>query len=121
VSGTRQNVSISQVLTIEGARPFGFSGVNPTAVWHQGFILLVPTGTTPASSDLSKLATIQAAWVSFFGTAVAGRGSIATTLSVAPSIPAVTLVGFMGMMGLFLALLMWKTARTGRRATRSKR
>jgi len=48
VSGTRQNVSISQVTTIEGVRPFGFSGVNPTTVWHQGFLLLVPAGTAPA-------------------------------------------------------------------------
>jgi len=120
VTGTRQNVSISQVLTIEGARPFGFSGVNPTTVWHQGFILLVPTGTTPSSSDLSKLATIQTAWVSFFAKAVDGRGSIATAPTVAPPvIPAVTRIGFMGMMGLFLALLMWRTAMTGRSATRS--
>jgi hypothetical protein len=121
VSGTRQNVSISQVLTIEGARPFGFSGVNPTAVWHQGFILLVPTGTTPASSDLSKLATIQAAWVSFFGTAVGGRASITTTLPIASSIPATTLIGFVGMLALFVGLLTWRMVRIGRGTTRPPR
>jgi len=108
VSGTRQNVLISQVISIEGERPFGFSGVNPTTVWHQGFILLVPTGTTPSLSDLSKLEMIRTAWVSYFGTAVAGRGSIVTTLSATPSIPAITRSGYVGMLALFVALLTWK-------------
>lgn len=52
VSGTRQNVSISQVTMIDGVRPFGFSGVNPTTVWHQGFLLLVPAGTAPAGTAI---------------------------------------------------------------------
>jgi len=52
VSGTRQNVSICQVTTIEGVRPFGFSGVNPTTVWHQGFLLLVAAGTAPAGTAI---------------------------------------------------------------------
>ena len=108
VSGTRQNVSISQVMTIEGLRPFGFSGVNPTTVWHQGFILLVPAGTTPSSSDLGKLEVIRTAWVPYFGTAVAGRGSIATTLSAPSSIPAITWIGYVGTLALFIALLTWK-------------
>src|SRR5439155_14224823 len=41
VSGTRQNVPLSQVIAIEGARSpsSGFSGVNPTTTWKQAFIL----------------------------------------------------------------------------------
>jgi len=81
VSGTRQNVSISQITAIEGSRPPGFTGVNPTTVWHQAFILLVRAGTTPSSADITKIDTIRTAWVPYFANAVGGRGSISTSLT----------------------------------------
>lgn len=93
VSGTRQNVSISQITASEGVRPPGFTGVNPTTVWHQAFILLVRAGTTPSSTDLSKIETIRSAWISYFANAVGGRGSISTNLSTMPSAAAVALNG----------------------------
>lgn len=93
VSGTRQNVSISQITAIEGVRPLGFTGVNPTTVWHQAFILLVRAGTTPSSTDLSKIETIRSSWVPYFANAVGGRGSISTTLGTTPPNAAVALNG----------------------------
>jgi hypothetical protein len=87
VSGTRQNVSISQVIAIEGPRPFGFTGVNPTTVWHQAFILLVGAGTTPSTFEMSKIDTIRSAWIPYFANAVSGRGSISTNLASTPSLP----------------------------------
>lgn len=87
VSGTRQNVSIGQVTSIEGFRPSGFTGVNPTTVWHQAFILLVREGTTPSTLDMNKIDTIRAAWVPYFANAVGGRGSVSTNLATTPSLP----------------------------------
>jgi len=92
VSGTRQNVPLSQVIAIEGARSpsSGFSGVNPTTTWKQAFILLIPGGTTAQSADITKIDTIRSGWQSYFATATGGRGSIDTTvpapvISVTPS------------------------------------
>ncbi|TAL41434.1 MAG: hypothetical protein EPN89_19055 [Methylovulum sp.] len=93
VSGTRQDVSISQITAIEGVRPPGFTGVNPTTVWHQAFILLVRAGTTPSSTDLSKIETIRSNWVPYFANAVSGRGSISTSLGTTPSTAAAALNG----------------------------
>lgn len=93
VSGTRQNVSISQITASEGVRPPGFTGVNPTTVWHQAFILLVRAGTTPSSTDLSKIETIRSSWIPYFANAVGGRGSISTTLGTTPPNAAVALNG----------------------------
>lgn len=93
VSGTRQNVTISQITAIEGVRPPGFTGVNPTTVWHQAFILLVGAGTTPASADLSKVETIRSNWVPYFAEAVGGRGAISTSLGTLPPTAAVALNG----------------------------
>lgn len=93
VSGTRQNVSISQITAIEGVRSPGFTGVNPTTVWHQAFILLVGAGTIPSSTDLTKIDTIRSAWIPYFTDAVGGRGSIDTGLGSTPPTAAVTLNG----------------------------
>jgi len=86
VSGTRQNVSISQITAVEGFRPPGFTGVNPTTVWHQAFILLVNAGTTPSSAELTKINTIRSAWIPYFANAVGGRGSISTSLAATSSV-----------------------------------
>ena len=93
VTGTRQNVSISQITAIEGFRPAGFTGVNPTTVWHQAFILLGRAGTTPSSADMSKINTIRSAWIPYFANSVGGRGSISTNLGNTPPTAAVVLDG----------------------------
>ncbi len=93
VTGIRQNVSISQITAIEDSRPSGFTGVNPTTVWHQAFVLLVSAGTAPSSADLSKIETIRSSWVPYFTNAVDGRGSISTNLGTTPPNAAVALNG----------------------------
>ncbi len=85
VSGTRQNVSISQITAIEGPRSPGFTGVNPTTVWHQAFILLVKAGTTPSSTEMRKIGTIRSAWIPYFANAVGESGSISTSLGATSS------------------------------------
>src|SRR2546426_6770049 len=92
VSGTRQNVSLSQVIAVEGPRlpSSGFSAVNPTTTWKQAFILLIPAGTTAPSADTTKIDTIPSGWQSYFATTTGGRGSVDTTIptpviSVTPS------------------------------------
>ena len=80
VSGTRQNVSISQITAIQGTRPPGFTGVNPTMTWHQAFILLVKPGISVPAADLSKIEAVRAAWVPYFNAATSGKGIIDTTL-----------------------------------------
>jgi hypothetical protein len=79
-AGTRRTVSISQVIAIDGSRPSGFTGVNPTAVWRQAFVLLVKAGTAPSSLEISKIDAIRSAWVQYFANAVGGRGSMLTSL-----------------------------------------
>ena len=80
VSGTRQNVSISQIIAIEGSRPSGFSGVNPTTVWHQAFVLLIGAGTTPPRPTWPRSKQFAPPGSRPFSNAVGGRGSISTTL-----------------------------------------
>jgi len=71
LNGTRQNVTVNQVITCEGARSpgSGFSAVNPTTTWKQAFILLIQGGTTPPSTDVTKIETIRSAWTSYFANA----------------------------------------------------
>jgi photosystem II stability/assembly factor-like uncharacterized protein len=93
VSGTRQNVTISQITAVEGIRPPGLTGVNPTTVWHQAFILLIRAGTTPSSVDFTKIDTIRSAWIPYFANAVDGRASISTSLGTLPPAATVALNG----------------------------
>ena len=93
VSGTRRNVTVSQVQTCSGGArspSSGFSGVNATTSWTQAFILLIQGGTTASSADTTKIDTIRSGWQSYFTTATGGRGSVDTTvpapvISVTPS------------------------------------
>jgi len=84
VSGTRRNVTISQVTSCEGARSpaSGFSSINPTSTWKQAFILLVPPGTLP-QADINKAEAIRSAWAAHFNAATEGRGNVDTTLAAA--------------------------------------
>lgn len=91
ISGIRQDVSIAQITAIEGIRPPGFTGINPTTVWHQAFILLIRAGTTPSSVDFTKIDSIRSAWNPYFANAVDGRASISTSLGTLPPAAAVAL------------------------------
>jgi len=83
VGGTRQDVSVNQVVECEEPRTpsSGFSGANPTQTWRQAFVLLVKSGTTPSQTDLTKVDTIRDAWGGYFNTATNGRGNVDTAIS----------------------------------------
>ncbi|MFQ5802402.1 MAG: choice-of-anchor D domain-containing protein [Candidatus Methylomirabilales bacterium] len=91
VSGTRQDVTINQVITCEGARSpsSGFTGVNPTTTWRQAFILLIPSGTLAPSGDVTKIDDIRSAWAPYFNAATGNQGTVnaalAPVISVTPS------------------------------------
>ena len=78
VSGTRQDVTISQVQTSEGPRDPAF-GDAPTT-FTEAFILLVPKGKVATGADLVKLEGIRIAWEAYFNTATDGRASVLTSL-----------------------------------------
>lgn len=99
VSGTRQTVSISQITAIAGSRPSGFTGVNPTTVWHQAFILLVRVGTTPSPADMTEIDTIRSAWIPYFANAVGGRGTVSTALAVPDLVPSINPIPSTGTVG----------------------
>jgi hypothetical protein len=78
VKGTRQTVTITQVIQAEGGREPGFP-VAPST-FNQAFILVVPQGGMASSADLSKLDNIRQSWEVFFRIATNGRGRINTNL-----------------------------------------
>jgi len=78
LSGTRQDVTISQVQTSEGPRDPTF-GDAPTT-FTEAFILLVPKGEVATEADLVKLDGIRIAWEAYFNTATDGRASVLTSL-----------------------------------------
>src|SRR6267143_1466973 len=82
VSGIRQDVSLSQIITCAGARSpsSGFSAINPSTTWNQAFILLVPAGSAPSQADVDRIDRIRAAWEPYFNRATDGRGAADTTL-----------------------------------------
>ncbi len=82
LSGTRQNVTINQIIESEGTRSpsSGFTAVNPTTTWNQAFILLIREGTTAPIPDVNKLDTFRYAWVSYFNTNTDNRGTIDATI-----------------------------------------
>jgi|GEM_PF-569140 len=78
VTGTRRNISINQIITVEGNRSPAV-GSAPT-VFKQAFILVVPQNEAASSADLAKLERIRSAWIPYFNAATGGRGTIDTTL-----------------------------------------
>ncbi|MFN8008728.1 MAG: IPT/TIG domain-containing protein [Terriglobia bacterium] len=83
--GTRQTFMIDDVMVAEGPRVPDAS-LAPK-VFHQGFILLIPQGTTPPQADLDKITAIRQRWQQFFSDATNGNGTVDTTLSTIPLVP----------------------------------
>ena len=84
IGGALRHVSLSDVTACEGSRgpAAGFSDVSPTTVWRQPAILVVKPDVPPASTDLSKLAGLRQAFVSYFRSATDGRGTLDPSLPV---------------------------------------
>ncbi len=78
VTGTRQTVTVAQIIAEEGLRvPFFPVASN---IFRQAFILVVPEGRQASREDLDKLETIRQSWEFFFRVITSGRGSIDTGL-----------------------------------------
>ena len=82
VTGTRQNVSIRQIIAAVGPRnpASGFTAENRTNVLRQAFILLTRPGALPIADDIRKWEGIRAAWIPYFAAATDNRGTVDTDL-----------------------------------------
>jgi hypothetical protein len=81
VRGTRQNVTIAQIIADEGVRSPGFP-IAPNS-FRQAFILVVPDGRRASQEDLNKLEIIRQSWEIFFRAITDGRGTVNARLSTA--------------------------------------
>ncbi|MCS6803868.1 MAG: CARDB domain-containing protein [Acidobacteriota bacterium] len=81
VRGTRQNVTVAQIIAEEGVRIPAF----PTAPtrFRQAFILVVPEGRRASQDDLNKVEIIRQSWELFFNVITGGRGTVNARLSTA--------------------------------------
>jgi len=77
--GTRLDITVDSIAAAMGPRAPDAS-VSPKR-FRFGFVLIVPAGTTPSQSDLSKLDAIRTAWQSYFSTATDGRGQADTGIA----------------------------------------
>jgi len=78
IKGTRRDVSLSDVIEIEGER-VPAKGAAPTS-FPQAFILLVPHGKTATPKDLAKISDIRRAWEPYFKNATDGLGTVSTEI-----------------------------------------
>jgi len=74
VAGTRQDVTVAQVIQQEGVRDPAFPAA--PSEFRQAFILVIPEGSRASAGDLAKLETIRQNWEIFFSIVTAGRGRI---------------------------------------------
>jgi IPT/TIG domain len=84
-AGTRQNVTINDIIAAEGPR-IPTVAASPK-VWKQAFILLVQRGTSPSNADIAKLDRFRQRWQEFFAQATDGLGTADTSLTTLPVTP----------------------------------
>ncbi len=69
VTGTRKNVSLADIVKVEGSRVPD----KETKTLRVGFALIVPTGRDPEQEAISKLSNIRRAWLKQFGSITNNR------------------------------------------------
>lgn len=69
VTGTRKNVSLADVVKVEGPR----IPARETTPLRVGFVLLVPVGQEPDSESISKLSSFRKAWLNQFASITNNR------------------------------------------------
>lgn len=79
VRGTRQNVTVAQIIAEEGVRSPAFP-LAPNR-FRQAFVLVVPQGRRALQDDLNKLEIIRQSWELFFNAITGGRGTVNARLS----------------------------------------
>ncbi|RMG47938.1 MAG: hypothetical protein D6723_15685, partial [Acidobacteria bacterium] len=73
VMGTRRDVTVSQIIEVEGQRTPPY----PIAPRHftQAFVLVVPPGSSVSAADINKLENIRQSWELFFNFITGGRAT----------------------------------------------
>lgn len=89
-SGTRRNLSINDIIAVEGPR-IPTVAASPK-VFKQAFILLVQRGTAPSNADVAKLERFRQRWQEFFAQATDGLGTVDTSLKTVPLTPTLSSV-----------------------------
>ncbi|HEX2521133.1 MAG TPA: IPT/TIG domain-containing protein, partial [Terriglobia bacterium] len=84
-TGTRQEVTVDDIIEAEGPR-IPAVAASPK-VFRQAFILLVQRGAAPSSAEINKLNRIRQRWQEFFFQATDSLGSVETSLDTVPAIP----------------------------------
>jgi IPT/TIG domain-containing protein len=87
-SGTRQNLTVNDIIATEGPRIPTVAAA--PKVFKQAFILLVQSGTSPSNAEVAKLDRFRQRWQEFFGQATEGLGTADTTLSTIAVTPTLT-------------------------------
>ena len=80
--GTRTNVPMADILAVNGSRDPAFPAAPDE--FTMAFVLVVPFGQQPTSTDLLLATQFRTEWENWFATATGGRGSFTTTI---PDIP----------------------------------
>lgn len=81
-AGTRTDIPISDILSANGARSPSFPAA--PREFTMAFILVVPFGQQPTSTDMFLATQFRTEWETWFAGATGGRGSFTTTI---PEIP----------------------------------
>jgi len=78
-TGTRTNVSVNDIITVESLRAPSrdFSQKD----YHQGFILLVEQDSSATADEISKLQNFIDAWRDYWNVHTDGRGTLSTSLT----------------------------------------
>jgi hypothetical protein len=88
--GTRQNVTVNDIIATEGPRIPTVAAA--PKLFKQAFILLVQRGTSPSATEVAKLDRIRQRWQAFFVQATDGLGTADTSLTTLPVTPTLTSV-----------------------------
>lgn len=78
IQGPRIDVTIDQVIAVEGARSPDFRKAPHT--FGMAFILVSESGRFPSDTSIAKVDRIRAAWEPYFAAATDGNGSVRTEL-----------------------------------------
>ena len=89
-SGTRQNLTVNDIIATEGPRIPTVAAA--PKVFKQAFILLVQRGTSPSNAEVAKLDRFRQRWQEFFAQATEALGTADTTLNTVPLTPTLSSV-----------------------------
>jgi len=86
-TGTRVEVTIEEVIAVEGPRIPARDSAQKD--YHQAFILLVQQGTVPSNFQINQLQVYMDEWRKYWNVATDGRSTMSTNLSIELDVAAV--------------------------------